>query len=239
MDESNSNHKFVVFVLVAAVLIGATFACFVGMRMWRSFQEVRRLEETRKNLRKIGLAIHNYGERFSAPPSIEFDKLKIPPEDSAKHSLAEKKLPFETYTGYFVSNKFEPEAAGSFAVIGNQEQFDKIFGVAAVMRDKARRLPKDAFKSNVVLAVIKRGQAVWEFKVESVTNSAGAILLRYETSSTKSDSATFASPLILSIPKSSYSAVQFIENGTPVKTIELEGVNRDQREMTSLGQGGE
>ena len=62
------------------------------------------------------------------------------------------KLTFDTYGGYFVSNKFEPDAAKSFVVINDQEQFDKVFGVAFVMGDKSRRLPKDAFKSLMVIA---------------------------------------------------------------------------------------
>ena len=111
------------------------------------------------------------------------------------------KLPFDTYSGYFVSNKFEPDAAESFLVITDQGQFDKVFGVAMVMGDKSHRLPKDAFKSNIVLAAIKRGKAYWEFKVEAVTEANGVVELRYTTTEKKSDSATFACPLIVSIPK--------------------------------------
>ncbi len=75
------------------------------------------------------------------------------------------KLPFDTYSGYFVSNKFEPDAAESFVVLADQEQFDKVFGVAFVMRDTSHRLPKEAFKSLLVVAAIKRGAAFWEYKV--------------------------------------------------------------------------
>jgi hypothetical protein len=76
-------------------------------------------------------------------------------------------LPFDTYSGYYPSNKFEPDTAESFVVINVQEQFDKVFGI--VMWENSRRLPKDAFKSNIVVAAIKRGNAVWEYKVESVS----------------------------------------------------------------------
>ena len=95
-----------------------------------------------------------------------------------------------------------------------------VFGVAMVMGDKSHRLPANAFQSNMVLAVIKRGRAVWEFKVEGVSEDVGVVTLRYATTSRKSDSAEFASPLIVSIPKSKYAAVQFIENGKVVKRIE-------------------
>jgi len=131
------------------------------------------------------------------------------------------KLTFDTYGGYFVSNKFEPDAAKSFVVIHDEEQFGKVFGAGFVMRDKHHRLPKDAFKSLLVIAPIKRGNALVEYKVEGVTEMKGAVELRYTTTEKKSDTATFACPLIVSIPKGKYTAIQFVENGKEVKKMEL------------------
>jgi hypothetical protein len=131
------------------------------------------------------------------------------------------KLKFDTYSGYLVSNKFEPNAAESFVVISDHEHFDKVFGVAFVMRDKSHRLPKDAFKSLIVVAAIKRGSAVVEYKVEGVTVKDGVVELRYTATSKKSDAATFACPLIVSIPKGRYTALQFVEDGNPVKKVGL------------------
>ena len=45
--------------------------------------------------------------------------------------------------------------------------------------------------------------------------------LRYTTTEKKSDTATFACPLIVSIPKGEYKVVQFVENGKPVRKIEV------------------
>ena len=129
------------------------------------------------------------------------------------------KLTFDTYGGYFVSNKFEPDAARSFVVIHDQEQFDKVFGAGFVMGDKSHRLPKDAFKSLMVIAPIKRGNTLVEYKVEGVTETKGVVELRYTTVEKKSDTATFACPLIVSIPNGKYTAVQFVENGKPVKKV--------------------
>jgi len=131
-------------------------------------------------------------------------------------------LPFDTYSGYFVSNKFEPRASESFVVILDWEQFDKVFGVAYVMGDKSHRLAKGVFTSNVVLAAIKRGKAIWEYSVTGVIETEGAVELRYSTTSKKSDSATFACPLIVSVPKGKYTAVKFIENKKLVKTLSIE-----------------
>jgi hypothetical protein len=129
------------------------------------------------------------------------------------------KLAFDTYSGYFVSNQFEPKAVESFVVIHDQKQFDKVFGAAFVMRDKSHRLPKDAFKSLLIVAVIKRGPALCEFKVEGVTVAKGVVEVRYTTTEKKSDTATFASPLIVSIPRGKYKAIQFAENGKLVKKL--------------------
>ena len=131
------------------------------------------------------------------------------------------KLAFETYDGYFVSNKFEPDAAASFVVITDQKQFDKVFGAGFVMRDKSHRLPKNAFKSLMVIAPIKRGNALVEYKVEGVSETKGVVELRYTTTEMKCDTGTFACPLIVSIPKGKYTAVQFVENGKDIKKVEL------------------
>lgn len=136
-------------------------------------------------------------------------------------------LPFDTYSGYFVSNRFEPDAAQSFLVIASQKQFDKVFGVAVVMGDKSHRLPTDTIKSNVVLAVAKRGKAVWEFEVHDVTVDSGVVRLRYTTTSKESESATFACPLIVSIPKGEYKAVEFVEDKKTVEVVEMK-VSADQ-----------
>jgi hypothetical protein len=134
------------------------------------------------------------------------------------------KLEFDVYSGYFVSNKFEPKAAESFVVLRDKAQFDKVFGAAVVMGDKSHRLPVDAFDKLIVAAVIKRGKESWEYKTDSVTVKDGVVEIKYTATSTKSDSATYASPLIVSIPKDAkdnYSAIHFIENDKVVKKIKM------------------
>jgi outer membrane protein assembly factor BamB len=135
----------------------------------------------------------------------------------------EAKLAFDTYSGYFVSNQFEPGAAESFVVLTDQDQFDKVFGVAMVMGDKSHRLPKDAFTSNIVLATIKNGKMVWKYHVEKITVQSGVVQFRYASKAKKTTTATFACPLIVSIPKGKYTAVEFIENKKPVKKVEIGG----------------
>ncbi len=133
------------------------------------------------------------------------------------------KLAFDTYSGYFVSNQFEPDAPASFAVIDDQAGFDRVFGVAMVMGDKSHRLPKDAFKSHLILTAIKRGNASCEYKVEGVTVERGVIQLRYAVTSQPTPGASFACPLIVSAPRGTYQAVAFIEDGKKVNTLRIGG----------------
>ena len=136
---------------------------------------------------------------------------------------ATQPVAFDTHDGYFVSNKFEPDVPTSFVVFQDQKAFDKVFGSAFVMNDKHHRLPKDAFESKMVVATIKRGKAVWTYKVEAVRAEAGILTLRYSTKTEAHPTAEFACPLIVSIPKGDYVAVQFIEDGKVVKNIDLAG----------------
>lgn len=132
-------------------------------------------------------------------------------------------LKHDVHDGYFVSNKFEPNAAESYLVISTQEQFDQVFGAAFVMGDRAHRLPEKAFEKLMVLAVVKRGKAMVEYQVKAVEAVDGVVQLHYTAARTPQASAEFACPLIVSIPKGDYRAVRFIEGKQPVKTHELGG----------------
>ena len=131
------------------------------------------------------------------------------------------KLKFKTYSGYFVSNKFEPDAPSSFVALDNQKQFDQVFGVAFVIGDKSPRLAPDALNTELVLSAIRRGKAFCTYRISSVTEKEGVVRLRFQTTSKKSDSASFACPLIISIPKGKYHTVEFHENGKLVNRLEI------------------
>ncbi len=141
-------------------------------------------------------------------------------------------LSFETHDGYFVSNKFEPNAPESFAVLRTQAAFDEVLGAGHVMNDKSRRLPADAFESKMVLAAVHWGKGVWEYAVQEVTVEKGVLTIRYTATSKASDSAEFACPLIVSVErdvKDNYAAVEFVENGKLVKRIGAAAASRPAR----------
>lgn len=132
-----------------------------------------------------------------------------------------EKIAYRVHDGYFVSNRFEPDQAESFVIAVDQPQFDAVFGSAFVMRDKAKRLPADAFATQMVVAAVHRGMAFWEYEVAGVNLRDGVLEITYRSQSKPDPSASFACPLIISIPKGKYSAVKFIENGKAVKRIAL------------------
>jgi len=95
-----------------------------------------------------------------------------------------------------------------------------LFGVAFTMGRRPNVLPKDAFKTRMAVALIKRGDSIWTYKVEKVTAKEGTLTVTYAaTSKDGGGTARFASPLIVSIDKGDYSRVVFVENGKTVETI--------------------
>ncbi len=92
-----------------------------------------------------------------------------------------------------------------------------------VMQDKSHRRPEDAFKSNLIVAAIKRGRASREYKVEDVTVEQGVVQLQYTVTSEDTPETTFACPLIVSVPKGDYKAVAFIEDAKQVKKVIVGG----------------
>ena len=137
-------------------------------------------------------------------------------DQKALLAQATKPIDFDIHNGYFVSNKFEPNAPTSFVVLKDQKSFDEVFGAAFVMHDKSHRLPPQAFDTQFVVAAIHRGKAMWEYKVQSVTAQGPTLIVNYTTTATPQATAEFACPLILSIAKGNYTAVQFVEDGKPV-----------------------
>jgi hypothetical protein len=134
-------------------------------------------------------------------------------------AAAGKSLDFSTIERpYFVKNTFERDAPQSFVVVKSFEQFNGIFGVGMVMGGARPQVNAATFDAKIIVAVVKRGP-MCNYKVESVTAAADGLEVRYEAKVDLPGSATFAVPLIVSVPKGDYAAVKFIENGKEVKVL--------------------
>jgi hypothetical protein len=131
------------------------------------------------------------------------------------------KVEFDVHSGHFQKNNTDLKGDASYLVFGDRAAFDKVFGVAATMK-KQNFVPKDAFEKKMVVAVIKRGNAVTEYKVDKVTADAGTLYVQYTTTSKGPTAASYASPLIVSLDKGAYTSVVFIENGKKAETVKIE-----------------
>ena len=155
---------------------------------------------------------HRAKEPTSQPAAARyfFDAAQIAAADLPATQPATQPVAFDVHDSYFVSNKFQPDAPASFVVLKDQKAFDAVFGVGFVMGDNTHRLPANAFDKKMVVAAIHRGKAVWTYKVESVTEAASVLTIRYTETTKPSDSAELACPLIVSVPRGDYRHVEFV-----------------------------
>ena len=131
------------------------------------------------------------------------------------------KVEYTLHGGHFEKNTAGLKGDQSFLLLTNREAFDKIFGAGFVMGKKPNVVPKDAFEKNVVVATIKRGNAITTYEVEKVTlDKDGTLYVQYKATTGPAGTAMFATPLIISAPKDKVKKVTFIENGKTAGTAE-------------------
>ena len=125
------------------------------------------------------------------------------------------------HSGHFEKNNAGLKGEQSFLLLTDREAFDKIFGAGFVMGKKPNVVPKGAFDKSVVVATIKRGNAITTYDVEKVTlDKDGTLYVQYKATAGPAGTATFASPLIVTAPKDKVKKIAFIENGKTVGTAE-------------------
>jgi hypothetical protein len=124
------------------------------------------------------------------------------------------KVAFDVHNGHFVKNTFKPAGDCAFLAITDQKGFDEVFGVGRVLGKPQNFVPKEAFDKKMVVAVIKNGTAITEYKVEKVTADGDTLYVQYTAEAKGSGgTATFSSPLIVTVDKDKIKKVTFIENG--------------------------
>jgi hypothetical protein len=134
------------------------------------------------------------------------------PALSAEEKPTAQKVPYTVHSGYFRRNDSGLDDPLHALVITDQKRFDQIFGVAFVMGAKPKVLPEKAFDTLVVCALIRQGNKVWTYTVQEVTQQEGVLTIKYKASAADGGTATFASPLIVSVPQGKYRQVRFVEN---------------------------
>ena len=130
---------------------------------------------------------------------------------------------FKSFTApYFEKNNSGLKGDASYLIVPDRKAFDATFGIGRTMRRPPEMLPETAFDKSLVVAVIKRGNAITTYKVDGVKVKDGVVTVSYKADTGEAGTAKFASPLIIAIDKGKYKSVEFVENGKAVKTLEIE-----------------
>jgi hypothetical protein len=122
-------------------------------------------------------------------------------------------------SSYFEKNNSGLGGEKSYLVLTDREQFDKVFGPAAVMSGNTF-LPRDTFESKIIVATIKRG-SMRRYSDVTLTEKDGALMVSYTAEDEGPGSATYRVPLILAVDKGEYAEVVFIENGERAGAVKL------------------
>jgi hypothetical protein len=133
------------------------------------------------------------------------------------------KVDFTVYSDYFEKNTSGLKGDSSYLVVQSLEAFDKTFALRPPLMEgtKGLPLPDNTFDKNLVVAVIKRGNAVTMYSDQKLSEGAETLTLQYKAVPGKASSATFASPLIISLQQNKYKKVVFIENEKMVATVDV------------------
>ena len=108
-------------------------------------------------------------------------------------------VPFRELNNYFVRNHFPPE--GAQVVMTAQDDFAKIFGMAAFMGPKGRPTPID-FEQELVLAVIAPPlKQACRFAVREVVKGEHSLVFRYTQTFGEPLTYTIRPCLLIAIPK--------------------------------------
>jgi hypothetical protein len=134
------------------------------------------------------------------------------------------KLEAATFGPYFESNKSGLKGEASYLAFSDAGKFAAVLRpVPPVGGRKTIPLPKDAFDKSLVLVVIRRGTQIHEYTVEKAEAKGDTVVLTFKSAAkgAAGGTATFASPLVVTVPKGKYKTVEFIENGKKAGTVKL------------------
>jgi hypothetical protein len=85
----------------------------------------------------------------------------------------------KTYNGYAESRDSGQKGDASFLAITSKTEFSRIFDPVLTPRGAPDPVAKDAFDARLFVAVIKRDEVLWDYKVEKVTANGETLTVRY------------------------------------------------------------
>jgi hypothetical protein len=155
--------------------------------------------------------------------SLAFPLLFLALTAHAADEAKGEKVESTTYPDYFEKNNSGLKGDASYLVFVDKEGFDKVFSLRPPLMGgkKSLPLPNDAFEKKLVIAAIKRGNAITTYNIDKVTVDGETLYIQYKATAGKASTATFASPLIVSADKGKLKKVVFIENEKTVGTVDV------------------
>jgi hypothetical protein len=134
----------------------------------------------------------------------------------------DKKPEFTVHTGHFEKNTSGLKGDASFLLYKDAAEFEKVFGTVPPAGlgagRKSNPVTKEVLDKMMVVAVIKRGKAITTYTEVSATADGETLTVKYTAETGAPGTATFASPLVVAVPKGKITKVVFVENGKEVGT---------------------
>ncbi len=136
----------------------------------------------------------------------------------------DKKAPeFVVHTGHFEKNTSGLKDEPSLLLLKDDTAFGAIFGAVPPSGlggggRKNNPVTKDVFDNSVVAAVVKRGKAITTYTEVSTKTDGETLTVTFKSEAGKPGTATFASPLVVAVPKGKITKVVFVENGKEIGT---------------------
>jgi hypothetical protein len=129
------------------------------------------------------------------------------------------------HIGHFERNNSGLKGDVSWLVFIDAEAFGKVFAPVPPLMGKGNNKPNpvkpDAFDKNLVVAVVTRANAPTMYSDISAKLNEGTLIVTYTAATDPPGTATFASPLILSVPKDGIKRIVFATNGKDSAPIEV------------------
>ena len=121
------------------------------------------------------------------------------------------------HTGHFEKNSSGLIGDASFLLFTDYAAFERVLGTTSpVGVRRPNPMTEAGFKDQLVAAVIKRGKAVTTYSEVTATADGSTLMVKYKAEVGTPGMATFASPLVVAVPKGQLTKVVFVENGKEV-----------------------
>jgi hypothetical protein len=97
---------------------------------------------------------------------------------------------YKACNGYAESRDSALKGDASFLAVTSMAEFSRLFAPVLTPRGAPDPVAKDAFDTRLFVAVIKRGDALWDYKVEKVTANGDTLTVRYTATPRKGGAVT-------------------------------------------------